>query len=256
VADDHFAAHGAWDKSWASVQDTVSDRDGWFLLEEIKLKRLLTFLPSKGKTLEVGCGSARLSAFLARQGHSAVCLDYSLNAIAAARRNFSRLGLTAGPVAGRFLLGDAFRLPFRSGSFDAVLSTGLLEHFEDPSGIVREMVRVLAPGGLFYSDVVPKKFSTFRISGLWQALRIGGERVFEGAYGPRNIREWTDSADRLESVRILGAGVLPPYRLTCRPPWARKAVFALKPLWERLEGGFLGRLLGCYYFVTGRKKSP
>ncbi len=49
---------------------------------------------------------------------------------------------------------DARGLPFADGSFDAVFSIGLLEHFEDPSTILRETWRVLVKGGMCVS-VVP-----------------------------------------------------------------------------------------------------
>ena len=48
-------------------------------------------------------------------------------------------------------MGEAVRLPFPDATFDVVLSTGLLEHFQDPSPIVREMARVLRPGGALVS---------------------------------------------------------------------------------------------------------
>ncbi len=45
------------------------------------------------------------------------------------------------------VLGVAERLPFKDGSFDAVLSLSLLEHVKDPFAAAREMARVLKPGG-------------------------------------------------------------------------------------------------------------
>ena len=48
--------------------------------------------------------------------------DYTPKALEAARRN-----VTAARVPGEFVQGDDFALPFSKGSFDAVLSTGLLE---------------------------------------------------------------------------------------------------------------------------------
>jgi len=116
------------------------------------------------------------------------------------------------------------------------------------------MVRVLTPGGYFYSDVVPKKLSLFRLSSIGKSLRVGGEEMFEGAYDSGDIHQWLTGTASLEKIRIIGAGVLPPYRLTHRPPWMRDLVFKLKPLWNFLEGGWLGRFLGFYYFVTARKK--
>src|SRR5207245_1599392 len=61
---------------------------------------------------------------------------------------------TAGArVAGRitFVLGQAERLPFPDGAFDAVTFTYLLRYVDDPPATVAELVRVLRPGGTLAS---------------------------------------------------------------------------------------------------------
>ena len=45
------------------------------------------------------------------------------------------------------------RLPFVDGSFDVVLCDNVIDHAESPSGIVTELARILAPGGLLYFTV-------------------------------------------------------------------------------------------------------
>jgi SAM-dependent methyltransferase len=50
-------------------------------------------------------------------------------------------------------------LPFPDGSFDAILSCGCLEHVEDPSGSIREIYRVIRPGGLFFIYFLPNLYS-------------------------------------------------------------------------------------------------
>jgi len=261
--------HKAWNESWIHVVDTIAEPNGWLLLDSIKLERLMSILPKNGQVLEVGCGSARLSVFLAERGYVITGLDYSMSALEVAQRNFEGMGLASRLVGNneellldndqnvnihRFVQGDATKLPFNDNTFDIVISTGLLEHFEDPSIVVKEMVRVLASNGVFYSDVVPKKFSMFRLSKLWRPFEVGGESVYEGAYREKNISQWLDSTTQLEDYSIIPAGVLPPYRFTSRPKWLRKAIFALRPLWVWLEGGWLASVFGCYYFVTARKK--
>jgi len=54
---------------------------------------------------------------------------------------------------GADVLGDAHRLPFRSASFDHVVTNAVLEHVANPFVAVREIARVLRPGGVFSGSV-------------------------------------------------------------------------------------------------------
>ena len=53
----------------------------------------------------------------------------------------------------RIVKADAMALPFRAGSFDVVLALDAFEHFEDDLAAMREVFRVLAPGGLLVATV-------------------------------------------------------------------------------------------------------
>lgn len=72
---------------------------------------------------------------------AAVLLDASADMLGPARRNIDG-------VAGAFAVqGDATRLPFGDGAFDAVVCTNSFHHYPDPLGSLREMRRVLVDGG-------------------------------------------------------------------------------------------------------------
>lgn len=256
---------GAWHKSWKNVESTLNEVNGWALLDSIKMKRLLSMLPGYGSVLEVGCGSARLSTYMAAQGYVVTGLDYSSNALQVAYQNLLKL-VGDGDMAGfsehvervnvgphRLVLGDATDLPFLNGEFDIVLSTGLLEHFREPDRVVGEMVRVLKPGGFFYSDVVPRKFSSFRPTSQWKRLRVGDHVVFEGTYRKHHIQEWLAKAGMLCDINVIPAGVLPPQRLVSKAGKIRNFVFERERFWASLDGGMVASLFGCYYFVTAKK---
>ncbi len=72
------------------------------------------------------------------------------------------------------IVADAAHLPFVDNSVDAVVSESLLEHVPDPHAVVREMTRVLKPGGILYTNTPfltpyhasPDDFSRWTQSGL------------------------------------------------------------------------------------------
>ncbi len=92
--------------------------------------------------LELGCGTAYWSAWLARRGALPTGLDLSERQLASARRFQSDFGL-------RFPLvhGTAESLPFADGRFDLVLSEYGASIWCDPYAWVPEAARVLRPGG-------------------------------------------------------------------------------------------------------------
>lgn len=245
-----------WESTWVTAPITVQSHDIWSVIDELKFRYLRTLLPATGRTLEVGCGSARLSSSLAQTGFWTVGLDYTSSAFPAARENYYRRG-----VEGEFVRGDAERLPFADSSFDVVFSTGLLEHFRNVQPLVNEMGRVLKPGGLLYSDIVPNKFSLFR-SLDWLSLRALRGRpdptlVFERGFSKNEIVElWTRAG--CERVRVFGMAILPPHKLF--PPRAPRLVALEYQLAHRLSRALtslddtrLAEWLGFLYFAYGYK---
>lgn len=91
--------------------------------------------PGPARLLDAPCGTGRLVPVLAARGPT-VGLDVSPAMLAEARR--------ADRTGTNWLAGDVLRLPFRDGSFDAVVCCRLLHHLEQPAleQAVRELVRV------------------------------------------------------------------------------------------------------------------
>jgi len=124
-------------------------------------------LPGGSRILDLGCGDGKTLSSLAACGWDPVALDFSGHATRLCRKN-------AGIFANRVLTADARALPFRDGSFDAVLAFHVVGHMtaEDRTIIAREVVRVLPPGGV----LVFREFST-------DDFRYGrGEQVEEGTF--------------------------------------------------------------------------
>ncbi len=234
-----------WDAGWARTETTILARDVWLLTDHIKRNYLRARIAPNARTLEVGCGSAKLSALLAEHGAHITGVDASWHALQAARRNFSALA-----VEGALAQGDAFHLPFATETFDAALSTGLLEHFRDPVPVVVEMIRTLRTGGLFFSDIAPLKFSLLRM-GMY--ARGNHKQVDdEFPYTQPEIEGWLRAAG-LRAPRVFASGVVPPLGIFRRAQFLREWSFRREGFWTKLDGTRLAETLGFFYLAWGIK---
>lgn len=107
------------------------------------------FLPSLPpppcRVVDVGCGEGRLARDLMALGYDVVGIDASPTLIAAARE--------ADPE-GRYVIADAAALPLPDASADAVTAFMALQDIDDIDAAVREIARVLVPGGRLRSAIV------------------------------------------------------------------------------------------------------
>jgi SAM-dependent methyltransferase len=125
----------------------------WSRKRVLKLaKKLLDFVETGSETdfLEVGCGNGEVVRYLDRNYCGSVTgVDVDPEQIAIARK-----GADNTPNI-RFFEADATRLPFEDGSFDVVLSFGVLHHIDNWLGALKEIKRVLRGGGYFvYADLI------------------------------------------------------------------------------------------------------
>lgn len=110
-------------------------------LELAELRRL--GLSAEHRVLDLGCGPGFSLETLGAVGCRVVGLDVDPEMVQLARRRVPRRPGSA--VSG----GSATALPFRDSSFDVVLARFLFQHLPDPVRVVREVARVLRPGGVF-----------------------------------------------------------------------------------------------------------
>ena len=108
-------------------------------------------LQNGGKVLEVGSGRGTLSMYFSQHGWDTTILDIVPEVLESAKSQFDSQGLAVETI-----VADCMKMPLPENSFDVVFSIGLLEHFSNPEDVLREQVRVLVPGGLLVSYVVPE----------------------------------------------------------------------------------------------------
>jgi ubiquinone/menaquinone biosynthesis C-methylase UbiE len=94
------------------------------------------------KVLEVGCGVGDFAFAMESKGARVTAVDFSDAAIEIACQKRSERRSTV-----EFRNADAGELPFGDGSFDIVFTCECLEHLPNPATAVKEMARVLLPGG-------------------------------------------------------------------------------------------------------------
>ena len=159
---------------------------------------------------DVGAGHGPLTDALAAGGARVLAIDGS----AAMAREAARLGATG-------IAADALALPLRSGSVDAAVALGLASYVEDLAGLMRELGRVVRPGGTVVVSV-----ASARSPDWWmrRALRMPAARWgFRGLLTSgvemrtRTPREWERAAQeaglRIEEVRGHDFTVFPLSRL-------------------------------------------
>ena len=139
------------------------------------------------RILDVATGTGMVAAELLRRADCTVVgLDQSPEMLAAARARFAGDGRARGAVEGQ-----AEELPFAEASFDALTFTYLLRYVDDPPATMRELARVVRPGGRVASlefGVPPRRVAA---RGLAASTRRSGCRCSGAsprASGPRSGR--------------------------------------------------------------------
>ena len=138
-----------WTRGEVVNQIQLAFRNHWLLFTE--LMQMADNYSGGKKVLEIGCGRGSLSCYFSDAGYDCTLVDLSENVIEVAKKIFELNDLDA-----TFVVGDANNLEMPSDTFDVIYSIGLLEHFEDIETPLKEQIRVLKPGGIWFGYIVPE----------------------------------------------------------------------------------------------------
>ena len=149
------------------------------------------------RILEIGCGPGANIWFLAREGFNVSGIDGSATAIAQAKKRLESEQLSAD-----LNVGDIINLPFEDGVYDGVIDNECLYCMTTKSTnlILKEILRVLKPGGLFYS----RTFSTDMTVGK-DPQKISNYEYSSVQDGPQAGRGFLRLIDRNEIERLYGS---------------------------------------------------
>jgi SAM-dependent methyltransferase len=167
--------------------------------------------------LDAGCGEGRHCFGALERGARVVGVDLDLAALRKASGALRYVAKQKQSV-GAMLQGDAFRLPFRDGTFDRVICAEVMEHVHDYPAAARELARVTKPGGRL-AVTIPTAISE------WLYLRLGDD-YFESPGGHIRIFAPRDLAKALAAAGLRTEGCSFAHALHT-PYWALRGVAGL-----------------------------
>lgn len=162
-----------------------------------------------GRLLDVGCGAGTFLRAGRRAGWTAVGVE--VNATAAEHNRAAGFEVFNGELA---------EAGFPEGHFDVVILSEVLEHVADPRGMLRDILRVLRPGGLLWATTPNGRGLSARALGLgWSAVcppehlhlfsrRAARALLAEAGFG--RVRVVTEGANPFEILRALRGHAAPP----------------------------------------------
>ena len=122
------------------------------------------------RILEIGCGTGRLVPLLRSLAAGYVGLDRDRHMLRDSRSRFIADG------ASSFVRGNALRLPFRDGSYSAVVMVRVYHRLGDPPTALAEARRMIAPGGKMVLAVFPRPSLATLTFDIWRAISGGFRR--------------------------------------------------------------------------------
>ena len=160
---------------------------------------------------DIGAGTGFITEGLLKRGIRVIVVDQSQEMLDQIRKNFDD------PDKLTYKIGDAESLPIEDNEVDHVFANMLLHHVEEPKNAIKEMTRILRPGGKLVITDLDKhdhEFLRKEQKDRW----LGFER--------EDIRRWFTDAG-LQDVRVESIGTECCSSSTCDDQEAEISIFAV-----------------------------
>lgn len=204
------------------------------------------------RVLDAGCGAGPVLAALRRHGIATVGVDCAPDMLDNARQRLRAAGLDDSDLH----LGDVRNLPFADGSFDVVLSLGVISYLADYRPALREIARLLRPGGtalISYRNAFNPVLSDPVALARFGVRRLASPVLGKPRPQPFELGRFLDHREveaeiataGLTRVAFHGIG-FGPLRLAGRPLLGERASIRLSARLDRLTAAFGLARLRCW----------
>jgi 2-polyprenyl-6-hydroxyphenyl methylase/3-demethylubiquinone-9 3-methyltransferase len=184
------------------------------------------------KVLDLGCGGGFVAEELAKRGADVVGVDPADALLDVAQMHAQDSGLRI-----EYKRGTGEFIPCENESFDVVVCVDVLEHVDDLSEVLREVARVLKPGGLFLYDTINR--TIFSLLWMVVALEWISGRI------PRGTHDWRKFIRPSELENLLsGIGFHHLKQGGIHISSVKRSGFALRPVFKVTENNKRGLYLG------------
>jgi len=226
-------------------------------------------VPTGEKVLEIGCGAGRCTVALAQRGYLINAMDPVEGMLNSTQEHAIEAGVNSFVATS---LGDAHNLAFRNGSFGLVLAIGVLPYLHFPQKALREMARVLKPGGFLLvtagnrwrlNDVLdpwscpslqPAKRVIGAISQCFRKVRLDDAHPPLRLDSLRELKRWLSTLGLLK-IKATTVG-FPSIKFRGRPIFAEQSSIRLNNRLQKLADRDVPwiRSSGMDYIVLARKR--
>ncbi len=217
---------------------------------EVEKLRILEWLKGP-KILELGCGTGRYTIPFAKLGFDYTGVDIAPAMLGVAREKARRAG-----VEPRLIIMDAHELAFEDETFDSVFCDRTFKFFQHPMRVLREVYRVLKPGGRIIIDTETEKLSqrlpSIYIYPIYALIHIVIAGWFECYRPDEEVIMY--SKEKLEQMfRRVGFRILESTRMISFPTFL-VAILPQRILKDLVnEKSIIGRIRGPKALVVGEK---
>ena len=181
--------------TWGDLYDPTMTFANYNFL--VRKRHVLDLFDKRGgRFLDAGCGTGDFIPDLLARGSEVFALDFAEEMIEQSKK---RLAIDGTDRRVHFSVGDVCNLTFTTNFFDGIIAVGLVEYLADLDGALRQMFRVLKPGGILvvtvpniaspfmaYETLVPKAKGVVK-----KSLAAFGLRTPERSYLQRHFVPWS-----------------------------------------------------------------